>query len=283
MQNDQKLNKGLVVVIIVLLIIITALLLKSRTASPENKNQQAVPETVTLDKIENNAVYLGTYQGHTLVFYSHFTYDSYELGRVQANGEYTGSLWNISAKDMFQVSNPKKIFLAEYPIEQITGFFFSNSRKSIYLDIDYGEGTKNYWDKIVNKVFRIDATTFKAEEVWTLDVGSTAEALKYNGAGGSAYISGPAEDNYIVLGIYGCHGCDGGGRFSSEFILNLETRKEKPIKDIGNISFNVSYNSFSYQKLGWFDEPCEPGIGCDENGMTKVPKPVGPTLSELLP
>ena len=279
MQNNQKINTGLLCVIVVLLVVIAMLLSMQKNNNPKNENKQTVSEQNLIP--EKNTLYFGTYNNDQKLFFTNT--DIQERG----SAPYDGFLFQQTGDnfDFRKLSGFKKIFSSDRKIESINDFVLNDAQNVIYvsLQIDNQNG-QNYPNNESNKVFQIDLRSLAVQEVWSRDIGVRSE--KYPNVDGPAYLNKIAGDKYLVLDMYGCFACGGGDHFEGMIVLNLATKAEKYLAypNIGNIRFNLANQTFSYQKLAPVADPCDhsDSIECQGIRITAY-KPSGAPMNERLP
>lgn len=220
---------------------------------------------------EANTLYLGTYNGKEAVFLLTEQKANSNIGWLQ-----TSKSGADTAFDFNKLQNPKKIFSGNKKIHSINSFVLNQPKTVAYVVVNYGVDMNGSQPGLTNAIIQTRLDTMSTNEIWSNEIGSK----KYEGAGGTAYLDTVAEDKFLTFWIASCYACEGGP--AGTVILNITTKKEKYFRDIGNIQFDIAGNTFSYQKLAPFQEPCDPSPGCD-NGQRTVMKPSGQSYTENLP
>ena len=229
-------------------------------------------------KPEKNTLYLGTMGNETVLF----LLANYET----SNPEYIGSVTYADGRgegniDFRDIEEPKLIWESSsvQRIEGPTSFVIQGN--TMYTSVILAEiNTDNYSYPWSNTIVRINLSTGASKDIWNHRFGLG----NYDQASGAAYtlrLSG--DGKYLAMEMAVCYACDGG--LAGTLIINTETMQEKYLPMIGNLEFNTSNDTFSYQKLAPFKEACGPGeeYGCDENREREVMKPAGETITEQLP
>jgi len=254
--------------------------------TPTGKAIQASPASpVTQEAVTTpvkNTLYLGIYNGADAIFLTDEEKQKYfDPDAVPRTNPYIGELQmagggGYTLFDFKELQSPKRIFSSSQKIHSVNSFKLNNSKGVAYVSLNYDAKVNSQYPGLVNKIIQIKLDTLVSSEIWSNEVGSN----KYEGGKGVAYIETVTEDRFLTFWIGSCYACEGGP--AGTVILNIDTKKEKYFKDIGNIQFNITNNTFSYQKLALFQEPCDPGPGCD-NGQRTVMKPAGQSYTENLP
>lgn len=224
-----------------------------------------------IDNPEMNALYLGTYNSKEAVFFLTEQKANSNIGWLQISESGADT-----AFDFKKLQNPKKIFSSSKKIHSINSFILNKPKTVAYIVVNYGVDMNGPQPGLTNAIVQIRLDTLSTNEIWSNEIGSK----KYEGAGGAAYLDTVAEDKFLTFWVASCYACEGGP--AGTVILNINTKKEKYFRNIGNIQFSIANNTFSYQKLAPFQEPCDPSPGCD-NGQRTVMKPSGQSYTENLP
>lgn len=231
-----------------------------------------------------NVLYLGTYESGEAIFVTNSKLSEYFEAGVKKTNPSIGTLQKIDGSglrpfDYKNLKNPKKVLTLSSNVKQINNLKSSEDKGFIYLSIMLETKTSNpYPDNLTNHIYRINLNNLTADDIWSHDMSPN----KYPGAGGAAYVKGfSADNNYLVLSLFGCYACEGSE--VGELVLNNKTKNEKYYEKIGNVQFNLSDGTFTYQKLAPFKEPCDPSPGCDSDNTRIVYKPSGQVFTEKLP
>lgn len=237
----------------------------SPTISQTNISPEPMPDTIP----QSGAIYLATYQGKNVIFFR----------SVSSKGEYIGEIRNEDGSgntdiDYRNLEKPIRVSLTSglAGFESVNDFVLEG--KEVYLDILI-ENSSSTYPNLDNIVYKISLKNNSSTEIWRNQVGSS----KYSGVKGASYLD-QASGNYIVINLVNCYACEGSE--VGKVILNIVTKKEAYLEDIGNVKINASANTFTYQKLGETKEACEPSPGCNDGERTFM-KPMGETLSAKLP
>lgn len=231
-----------------------------------------------------NVLYLGIYEGMEAIFVTNSKLSEYFEGGVKKTSPSTGTLvklegGGLSPFDYKNLKNPKKLLALTTNVQQINNLKLGENKMFIYLSIMLETKTSNlYPDNLTNHIYRINLNNLTSDDLWSHDLSPN----KYKGASGAAYVKGFSTDNnYLVLSVFGCYACEGSE--AGELVLNNQTKDEKYYEKIGNVQFNLSEGTFTYQKLAPFKEPCDPSPGCDSDNTRTVYKPSGQVFTEKLP
>lgn len=259
---------------------------KPNNVTPTDQTIQTSPTSPATQEVitvpEKNTLYLGTYNGTDAIFLTDEEKQKYfDPSAVPKTSPYIGELQMVGGGgytpfDFKKLQNPKKMFSSSKKIHSINSFKLNNSKSVAYVALNYGNEVNGQYPGLTNKIVQIKLGSLISSEIWSNEVGSN----KYEGGKGVVYVETTTEDKFLTFWIASCYACEGGP--AGTVILNIDTKKEKYFKDIGNIQFDVAGNTFSYQKLAPFQEPCDPSPGCD-NGQRTVMKPAGQTFTEILP
>jgi len=254
--------------------------------TPTDRTTQTLPTTLPTEEVitvpEKNTLYLGTYNASDAIFLTDEEKQKYfDPGAVPKTSPYIGELQmsgggGYTPFDFKKLQNPKRIFSSTQKIHSVNSFKLNNSKSMAYVALNYGSEVNGQYPGLTNKIVQIKLDTRSSNEIWSNEVGSN----KYEGGKGVAYVENVFEDKFLTFWIGSCYACEGGP--AGSVVFNINTKKEKYFKDIGNIQFNIPNNTFSYQKLAPFQEPCDPSPGCD-NGQRTVMKPSGQIYTENLP
>lgn len=257
------------------------------TAAQPNPSSTLVPNlTNTQPDIipQANVLYLGTYQGAEAIFVTNSKLSEYFEAGVKKTSPSIGTLKKIDGSgltpfDYKNLQDPKKVLMLSSNVQQINNLKSSEDKTFIYLSIMLETKTSNlYPDNLTNHIYRINLKDLTSDDLWSHDMSPN----KYKGAAGAAYVKGFSKDNnYLVLSVFGCYACEGSE--AGELVLNNQTKNEKYFEKIGNVQFNLSDGTFTYQKLAPFKEPCDPSPGCDSDNTRTVYKPSGQVFTEKLP
>lgn len=213
-----------------------------------------------------NALYLAKYNGKQGIFSTDSSGGDYYKGRIL----YADGADFVSYKDL---QNPVKILDDGAEVQN-----FEIHGDLIYVALFESNDSDVYpmFDEIVYKITigKEDKT-----EVWRNQVG----VKRYTGSMGWGLIDEAQNGNFLIMSMISCYACEGGE--VGKLVINMKTRKEKYLEDIGNIKIYEDNNSFTYQKNAPFIEKC-PATGdprCDEKGELTMYKPTGETFTEPLP
>jgi len=246
-------------------------------------NQSTLIPTQTSDLIpQENALYLGDYEGKKAIFYTNKEEQTYYVnGPTPHASPYIGILKlangvGITSFDYRKLENPQKIYTESNKI--IIGVTFALNSKGSFLYAGVLTNTKSGLNNDhIERMYKINLITLANEEIWLHEVGSN----KYPEAKGRTVINQVTDDKYLVLMLLSCDGCE--SSLADILILNMATRQEKYIQGkIGDIQVNPNSNTFTYKKLAPFKKPCIGSEFCD-SGQITVYKPSGQTLIETLP
>lgn len=248
------------------------------TSGPNTTNSQ-------LDIIpQANVLYIGTYEGVEAIFVTNSKLSEYFEAGVKKTNPSIGTLQKLEGSglspfDYKNLKDPKKILVLSNNVQQINNLKLSKDRISVYLSIMLETKTSNlYPDNLTNHIYGINLSNLISNDLWSHDLSPN----KYKGASGAAYVKAVSDDNnYLVLSVFGCYACEGSE--VGELVLNNQTKNEKYYEKIGNVQFNPSEGTFTYQKLAPFKEPCDPSPGCDSDNTRTVYKPSGQVFTEKLP
>lgn len=259
---------------------------KPNNVTPTDQTIQTSPTSPATQEVitvpEKNTLYLGTYNGTDAIFLTDEEKQKYfDPGAVPKTSQYIGELQTAGGVgytpfDFKKLQGPKKIFSSSQKIHSVNSFKLNNSKSVAYVALNYGNEVNGQYPGITNKIIQIKLGSLVSNEVWSNEVGSN----KYEGGKGVAYIETVTEDKFLTFWVGSCYACEGGP--AGTVILNISTKKENYFRDIGNIQFNITSNTFSYQKLVPFQESCDPSPSCD-NGQRTVMKPSGQSYTENLP
>lgn len=239
--------------------------------TPIPSPQVSSPVVEPISVPETNTLYLGTYNGKEVVFLLTEQKANSNIGWLQ-----TSESGADTAFDFKKLQNPKKIFSSSKKIHSINSFALNQSKTVAYVVVNYGVDLNGPQPGLTNTIIQTKLNTMTTSEIWSNEIGSK----KYEGGGGAAYLDMVVGDKFLTFWIASCYACEGGP--AGTVVLNINSKREKYFQDIGNIQFEIASNTFSYQKLAPFQEPCDPSPGCD-NGQRTVMKPTGQIFTENLP
>jgi hypothetical protein len=244
------------------------------------KQPPVVDEVITVP--EKKTVYLGTYEGKDAIF---VTDDNkqvyYEQGGVEKRSEFVGELVmsDGTAKipsNFSELIKPKKLF-TQTDLDRVFSLKLNENKTVAYIAMIL---TKNIQDNpynLSNMLIQINVNNLASSVLWVNDMLSK----KYDNANGPAYVDSVVNDKYMIVGLGSCYACGGG--VAGNLVLNIATRNEKYLSDVGSIQINIPSNNFTYQKLATFNEPCN-SVGPDcSNGQKTVVRPDGQVFTETLP
>ena len=235
-----------------------------------------------------NGIYL---TGDRSLFYINSNTKKYFEDKVVKSNDYRGNLarldestgkYNIwESYDFRDLKEPKLIYTSTstqlYEINSsridsggsyiyISGIFSSEKEEDKNLDPN---------TEINNKIIQINTSKDTVKEIWSNYLGAGS---RYGSAvEGSAYIKEVVENNYLVLDIFGCYGCEGGP--TNTIVLNINTGKEKFYEGvIDEIRFDIEKNTISYKKTQRVKQDCDSGVVCVPGLET-----TGEVIKDILP
>lgn len=215
---------------------------------------------VTSNKPKPNTPYLTTYNNDDAIFIAE---DKSVTGTVYTKGiTYT-------SVDFNQLVSPKKIDFKMHA--DYLSFKYNNSRNVLYISIVEPEG-----EKIVNKIYQTQMKSFVTKEIWRNEIGSN----KYSAKGVAELIDVPG-NKYLVVSMGQCYPC-GGYQFPYTLILDIESKKEKFLGQVGNLKVDEEMQKVTYQKLSLSYESCDPEPMVCGAGKKPVMKPKGKEYTESL-
>lgn len=236
------------------------------------------PESVKVN-LEDNALYLGEDEGDDAIFY---TNERIRTG-YQSNNLTVGVLSTTNTDkgpyDFKKLANPKKIIAVGGEVSHVMNFKKSGDSQFIFISlITRTPSSLATSENYRNIIYKVNVEKLQSEKIWENEIGKD----KYGEAKGAAKIENLSSNNlFLLLDIFGCHLCEATSS-QGKLVLNIESKKEKFLEDIGNVNFQQNEGKFTFQKLVSQEESCDGGFFCF-NGKTTVEKPSGETLSENLP
>jgi len=287
--NSSKLSKRLkfVILFIILIFIFFATLIIFAIIFPSKNTAPEVEETVgpvseLNEEIfeglpEENTLYFGKYNGEEVIFIKNILGFSY-VSDDPYFGYTNYSTGSAKVKSFNDITDPIKLIDFGEPIQGDL-FGLNKNKSKLYINISKKGDRVTEYPNIDNFLYVVDLSTQENRIIWENAVGSG----KYEEGNGTAYVKEVINDNYVILDILNCYGCEPSS--AGNIIINIESGDDKYVKGASIMSANLANNTFSYQNLEIVKEPCQDGdlINCDRNNMMDVRKPSGEIFSEKLP
>lgn len=229
-------------------------------------------------KPQKNTLYLGEYENNEVIFQlSNSPTDNPEHGGYFAKADGSGG----PLTDFRNIVEPKVVWKGVEGEKLVGTADFLKQDENLYVAIILTDTNSDQPDFPWGvRLVVTDLTTGVTSNIWERIFGSQ----KYGNAGGAGYNLRLSDDGkYLATDLAACYACDGG--IEGTLVINLETKAEKYIPQIGNLNFDTENGEFTFQKLAAFKEACEigGGYGCDENNEREVMKPSGTVYTEPLP
>lgn len=228
-----------------------------------------------------NNLYLGIYQGKDVLFLTTDYLSGYSEGAIRKTSQTIGKLVVMGGVgyhpfDYTKLQNPKRIFTATEKIANVNNFAFNNEKSFIYVSLNYRDNPSQQ----TSKIYQVNLNSLASKELWVHGVNGDKYAHK-----GAAGVDKVFNDEYLTLWIYICDGCEQVYP-RGIVLLNIQTKKEKYLGEVGDIKIDLSAKTVSYKKINSFTEPCEPSTGELDScaaGQRTVYKPSGQVFTESLP
>ncbi len=228
-----------------------------------------------------NTIYLGQYENEYFIFYTDNDKQKYfENGSEKTSpmiGNLIGRSRGFNSFDYNKLQNPIRIYTFQYPnkLNTIGSILLAEDNSYLYISNIFIDQNKPSAGQI-NEVFRVNILDKKMDFLWSRKIWDD----KYGDKRGAAHIDFQIDNKFLVLQINICYECDASNY--GALILNLTTKAEKYLGEVGDININPSNNTFTYRKLANTTEACTGSYNC-VNGSRVVKKPAGDTLMGNLP
>lgn len=238
------------------------------------------PLSDTQSAPKTNTLYYGLFKGNKSFFLSNGNdqkekwsiKDGYDTSPYHGHAIVFGQQYEaaINFKD-FQ--NGKVV---QVPMDiNSAGAMAVNSGDYTYVHVGHFENTLDNFD-YKSWIIKVDLNSLTSEivkENETGHVGSPPNDLEAVWA-----------DKYLVFTTWPCGECDA-REPAGKTIYNIFDKQRTFKEKVGNLKFDLSNNTFSYQKLSAFREKCDGNSGymCEEDGTYTVMKPSGQVYTEKLP
>ncbi len=231
-----------------------------------------------------NHLYLGTYQNDDAMFVTNNKMSVYYKGGEPQTDPLIGDMININGggnspfhyNDLLDAQDIGAVTLSAADEFMGIGSFKLNEDKSMaYVIIDVIPEGKEY-PHVRQELYQVDLKTSSHKKLWDNVIASET----YPKAG-AASVDRVVEDKFLTLVFGVCYACEGFDPHGS-LVLNIETGKETYLGEVDDFEFDLEENTVSHKKLMPFEEPCDPGMGCND-GKRTVYKPTGETSTTELP
>lgn len=313
LSDKQKLNPWRTLAIVTCVLLLLSVFLNIyyfTTQGKEEKTASATVHSSPTPLVENqntapqkNALYLGLYEGKEVIFYTNDLADEGGSGADGVNiggGSFTGAMAAVGNKplgysnpyDFRKLVNPQKIAdNFPYPIGLIVDAEYGSNKENVFvslmLNVQNGSTSPTL---IKNAIYNINVKNQEKTEVWWTDLKhGTKEQYKDNNTtfGGAAKINKIIGDKFIELSLDLCFECSPYSEKTGILVVNIDTRKEKFLGMVGEVTINAINNTVTYKKLEAIQELCPTDIVyCNDaigNGQRNVYKPSGTLITETLP
>jgi hypothetical protein len=230
-----------------------------------------------------NTVYLGTFNGEDAIFNTSSDLQKYFENGIEESSPLIGELTlsenveHIQPFDFRNLENPQQLASLQGRLAGPANFIFDRSREQLYISLIFHDDAVPMGR---NSIYRMVLATHEYQEVWKNEVG-TPNKYGENYLGNA--ILTQVKGNYLVMGIYPCYACDGTSSPSDIVLLNINTRAERVLGTIGNVSIDLAMNKVSYQNLVETKAVCgDPSPVCND-GYQLIYTPAGDVIEESLP
>ena len=309
--EKNKVNPWMIstIVLSILLLLLTLLYFRSTNLKQAGRvplNQSSLssptPTASTQNEIpQKNALYLGSYEGKEVVFYTNDLADEGGSGaggvRIEG-GPYTGAMAAVGDKplgysnpyDFRQLTNPKKI-ADNFPslIGLVVDAKHGTSKDILYISLllDSRQGSNQQYASSTNVVYKIDLRNTSKLEIWSSELKKGVYKDSDTDFAGAADIEQVVEDKYLILSVGLCFDCSPYSEKKGILVLNIDNRKEKFLGMVGDIVVNIANNTVSYKNLEATVEPCPTEAAyCNDSigsGQRNVYRPAGSAITQTLP
>ena len=267
----------------------TPILEANSPVNPQTAKVTPTPEpSIAEKKIDAvptpNHLYLGTYQNEDALFVTNSKMNVYYKGGEPQTNPLIGDLLNITGSgkkpfhynDLIDAVDIGAVTLTAGDEFTGVGSFKLNEAKSMaYVIVNIIPEGKEY-PHVRQELYQIDLKTNLYKKLWARVVMDET----YPKAG-AASLDRVIEDKFLTLVFGVCFACEGFDPHGS-LVLNIETGKEAYLGEVDDFMFDLEKNTISYKKLMPFEEPCDPGMGCND-GKRTVYKPSGEISTSELP